>query len=81
MIFYSTLTLTVYTTVKDCGVLLIIRYLIEPKSRRSSEQSIWEDVLIEFAQNDDIDFAYPTQRFYNNTIEGKKGTRPQKNFV
>jgi small-conductance mechanosensitive channel len=76
MIFYTTLTPTVYTTVKDCGVLLTIRYLIEPRSRRSSEQSIWEDILVEFGECPDIDFAYPTQRFYNNALEGKEGTRP-----
>ncbi|KPK96396.1 mechanosensitive ion channel protein MscS [bacterium SM23_31] len=77
MIFYSTLTPTVYTTVKDCGVQLTIRYLIEPRSRRASEQSIWEDILVEFAACSDIDFAYPTQRFYNNALEGKEGTRIQ----
>ena len=77
MIFYSTLTPTVYTSVKDCGVMLTIRYLIQPRSRRSSEQGIWEDILDEFAECPDIDFAYPTQRFYNNALEGKEGTRPQ----
>jgi small-conductance mechanosensitive channel len=77
MIFYTTLTPTVYTTVKDFGVLLTIRYLIEPRSRRISEQAIWEDILIEFAKHPNIDFAYPTQRFYNNALEGKEGTRPQ----
>lgn len=77
MIFYTTLTPTVYTTVKDCGVLLTIRYLIGPRSRRSSEQLIWEDILTEFAACSDIDFAYPTQRFYNNALEGKEGMRPQ----
>jgi len=76
MIFYTTLTPTVYTAVKDCGVQLTIRYLIEPRSRRVSEQAIWEDILNEFAACDDIDFAYPTQRFYNNALEGKEGTRP-----
>ena len=76
MIFYKTLTPTVYTSVRDCGVLLTIRYLIDPRSRRSSEQLIWEDILGEFAACSNIDFAYPTQRFYNNAIEGKEGTRP-----
>ena len=77
MIFYKTLTPNVYVSVKDCGVMLTIRYLIDPRHRRSSEQSIWEDVLREFAQCDDIDFAYPTQRFYDNAIEGKTGARAQ----
>jgi small-conductance mechanosensitive channel len=77
MIFYTTLTPNVYTTVKDCGVMLTIRYLIEPRRRRSSEQAIWEDILHEFSQTKDIDFAYPTQRFYDNYLEGKEGTKPQ----
>jgi small-conductance mechanosensitive channel len=76
MIFYTKLTPTVYTTVKDCGVLLTIRYICEPRRRRNSEQAIWEDILREFAKCADIDFAYPTQRFYNNVLEGKAGTKP-----
>jgi small-conductance mechanosensitive channel len=78
MIFYRTLTPTVYTSVKDCGVLLTIRYLCGPRERRSTEQAIWEDVLNAFAECDDIDFAYPTQRFYNNVIEGKPEARADK---
>jgi len=68
---------TVYTSVRDCGVLLTIRYLCDPRRRRSYEESIWEDVLHVFAENDDIDFAYPTQRFYDNLTEGKAGTKPE----
>jgi small-conductance mechanosensitive channel len=75
MIFYTTLTPTVYTKVADSGVLLTIRYLCEPRRRRGTEQAIWEDVLRAFAKCDDIDFAYPTQRFYNNVVEGKEGAR------
>jgi len=71
MIFYAKLTPIVWTTVKDCGVLLTIRYLCDPRKRRSTEQAIWEDILREFARCDDIDFAYPTMRFYNNRLEGK----------
>jgi small-conductance mechanosensitive channel len=73
MIFFSVLTPTVYTTVKDSGVLLTMRLLCEPRARRGMEQAIWEDILDEFAKHDDIDFAYPTQRFYNNVVEGKPG--------
>ena len=75
MIFYSTLTPTVYTSVADCGVLLTMRYLCEPRRRRSSEQEIWEDVLRAFGDCKDIDFAYPTTRFYDNRGEGKPGAR------
>ncbi|HUX08970.1 MAG TPA: mechanosensitive ion channel family protein [Acidobacteriota bacterium] len=78
MIFYKNLTPTVYTSVRDCGVLLTLRYLCQPRRRRSTQQSIWEDILEAFAQHDNIDFAYPTQRFYNNVSEGKEGTKPGK---
>jgi hypothetical protein len=74
MIFYSKLTPIVYTSVEDCGVLLTLRYLTEPQERRGRMESIWEDILRAFAENDDIDFAYPTQRFYVNRHEGKPGT-------
>jgi len=80
MIFYTKLSPTVYTTVKDCGVLLTIRYICEPRRRRDSEQAIWEDILREFAKCADIDFAYPTQRFYNNVLEGKTGTKPTQDL-
>ncbi|MFH1862434.1 MAG: mechanosensitive ion channel family protein, partial [bacterium] len=81
MIFYTKLTPTVFTSVRDSGVLLTIRYLCEPRRRRDSEQAIWEDILDEFAKCDDIDFAYPTQRFYNNLHEGKqKGNPPSESL-
>ena len=78
MIFQRTLAPTVYTTVKDSGVLLTIRYLINPRYRRISEQAIWEDILTEFKEFNNIDFAYPTQRFYDNNHEGKKSQNPKK---
>ncbi len=76
MIFYKNLTPTVYTCVKDCGVMLTIRYLCDPRKRRGSEQELWEAILEAFARHDNIDFAYPTQRFFANDQEGKPGTRP-----
>ena len=75
LIFYSKLTPIVYTSVKDSGVMLTMRYMCNPRERRTTEEKIWEDVLNRFAECDDIDFAYPTQRFYNNTIEGKSGAK------
>lgn len=75
MVFYTTLTPTVYTSVKDCGVMLTIRYLCKPRERRGTEQAIWEDVLTRFAECKDVDFAYPTIRRYNNPLEGKPGAR------
>jgi small-conductance mechanosensitive channel len=77
MIFFTALTPTVYTSVKDSGVLLSIRYLISPRKRRGSEQAIWEEILNAFAACTDIDFAYPTQRFYDNLSEGKEDARAE----
>jgi small-conductance mechanosensitive channel len=73
MIFYKTFTPTVYTSVKDSGVLLTIRYLCRPRERRGSTQAIWEDVLDQFAAAHDIDFAYPTRRFFDSAVEGRSG--------
>lgn len=64
------LTPVVYTSVKDSGILLTIRYLCDVRKRRTSEHDIWEDILKEFAKNKDIEFAYPTTRFFNQHIEG-----------
>jgi len=72
MIFYKNLTPAIYTTVKDSGIQLAIRYLCEPKNRRGAQQASWEEILEEFDRSKDIDFAYPTTRFYNDSAEGKK---------
>jgi len=77
LIFYSKLTPIVYTSVKDSGVMLTMRYMCNPRERRMTEEKIWEDVLKDFAKHKDIDFAYPTQRFYNNSTEGKADTIPR----
>lgn len=76
MIHYKVLTPIVYTKVVDHGVMLTMRYLSEPRRRRTGAEKMWENILIEFARHDDIDFAYPTQRLYLNTVEGKPGTKP-----
>jgi small-conductance mechanosensitive channel len=70
LITYIQLAPVVYTSVKDSGVMLTIRYLSDVRKRRDSEHVIWEDILKEFAKNKDIEFAYPTTRFFNQHIEG-----------
>lgn len=64
LVFYQKLTPIVYTTVKDSGVLLTIRYLVKPRTRRTSEQILWEDILSRFANEKDINLAYSTTRIY-----------------
>ncbi len=75
MIAYTKLTPVVYTAVKENGIQLTIRYICEPRNRRPTDELIWEDILEQFAKEKDIDFAYPTTRFYDNRTEGKKVTR------
>jgi small-conductance mechanosensitive channel len=70
---FKYLTPIVWTKVIDFGVTLTIRYLCPPRSRRSSEGEIWKAVLVAFAKEPTVDFAYPTQRFYHNSQEGKPG--------
>jgi len=41
------------------------RYLIY--SRRGTEQQLWEQILERFAENDDIELAYPTVRYYDQS--------------
>ncbi len=64
LISYEKLTPTVYTSVRDSGVLLTIRLLVQPKTRRGVEHRIWERTLEAFAEEPTIDFAYPTRRLY-----------------
>jgi hypothetical protein len=75
MIYFQHLTPIVWTSVAANWVTLTLRYICEPRKRRSSDTAIWEDVLKSFAEADDIDFAYPTTRFYQNITEGKPGAR------
>ncbi len=62
LILYNKLTPIVYTRGEQNGVLLTIRYLCEPRRRRSSEQALWEDILRALIPAPDIHFAYPTQQ-------------------
>lgn len=69
MIFYQHLTPIVYTSTEPSGILLTLRFICHPRKRRSTEHEIWEEILREFARHKDIEFAYPTQRFYTRPSE------------
>ncbi|KQC13323.1 MAG: mechanosensitive ion channel protein MscS [Desulfuromonas sp. SDB] len=71
LIFYDKLTPIVYTSVKQSGVLLTIRYLVDPRQRRNTEQQIWEAILESFSREEDISLAYPTTRFYTGEESNK----------
>lgn len=64
LIFYEDLDPKLYIKVVDNGIQLTIRYLNKVAGRRKSEHLVWEDVLPQFLAAPDIQFAYPTTRFY-----------------
>ena len=66
-----TLEAKIITKVEMSGVELTLRYLCEPRQRRETEHKIWEDILNVFENHNNIDFAYPTERRFNNNIESK----------
>ncbi|HUM71862.1 MAG TPA: mechanosensitive ion channel family protein, partial [Chloroflexota bacterium] len=72
VISYGSLDPIIYTSVADSGVLLTMRYLVDPRRKRGSEHDIWEAILRAFHLHEDIDFAYPTQREYLHFQESKK---------
>jgi small-conductance mechanosensitive channel len=54
----------VYTEIADSGILLTIRNLTPARRRRSLTDRLSEAILDRFAEEDAIDFAYPTYRIY-----------------
>ncbi len=71
LINYKKLTPIVYTSTTASGILLTVRYLIEPRRRRGTVSAIWDEILTEFGKAKDIDLAYHTVRSFANPIEGK----------
>lgn len=71
VINYGNVKPTVYTRVGESGVIFSLRYMVDPRRRRGSEQTIWEAILASFDKHNDIDFAYPTRREYFHFQEGK----------
>jgi small-conductance mechanosensitive channel len=65
----------VYLTVRDSGVLLTARYLVDVRDRRESDDRVWTALLQAFGNEDAIDLAYPTRRSFVNHIEGKSGAK------
>lgn len=61
---FGTLTPRVYLTVRDSGVLLTARLLVDVRARRAMDEAFWEGVLERFAEEPTIDLAYPTLRMY-----------------
>ena len=69
LIRFSHLTPIVYTSVKDSGVLLTLRFLCDPRKRRKVEEDVWEALLECIEAHPTIDLAYYTQRIYRTQPE------------
>ena len=74
MLTYDDLDPVTYMFVADSGIEFVLRYITEPRIIRESRDSIYTDIIDEFSKCNDIDFAYPTQRFFNHLTEGKERT-------
>lgn len=62
MIHYEKFSPIIYVRIVDHGVELALRYLTEVHQRRTTEDTITRAILNDFAQERDIQFAYPTYR-------------------
>ncbi len=62
LIAFTHLTPIVYVSRCDYGVSLTLRYLCEPKMRRSSESELWKAILRDFTNSERYEIAYPTRR-------------------
>lgn len=63
------LTPRTYVTVKDSGVLLTARFLVDVRGRRGADERFWEGVLDAFAEEPNVDLAYPTIRYHRDPSE------------
>ncbi len=61
---YNYISPIIYVRIADSGVQLSIRYMVEVRKRRTSEDKLCRNILDSFAKESDIDFAYPTIRYY-----------------
>jgi small-conductance mechanosensitive channel len=59
---YTHLTPTVYVGVRDSGILLTGRVLVDARRRRAVDQQVWRTLLDAFAEEPGVQLAYPTTR-------------------
>ncbi len=62
----------IYTELLDQGINFVLRFNFIYNERRKAKHEIIEKVIAEFQKHADVDFAYPTTRFYSNITEGKQ---------
>lgn len=61
-ILYKNLTPIIYTQAVEHGVKMTLRYLCKPRSRRTTVDGIWRDLLDRIDAEPSVELAYPTQR-------------------
>ena len=61
---YGTLTPIVYVALADSGVELTLRFLSHVRRRRGGVDRVSRRILAAFAEDAELDLAYPTHRVY-----------------
>lgn len=57
LIYYTNLTPTIYTELKDNKIILTARYLCEPRKARMTEHALWEALLKMLKQHKEIELG------------------------
>lgn len=71
-ILYKNLTPIIYTEAVDHGVKMTLRYLCKPRSRRTTVDAIWRDLLDRLDRESEVNLAYSTSRVIVNSDSNKK---------
>ena len=71
-ILYRNLTPIIYTEAVDHGVKMTLRYLCKPRSRRTTVDAIWRDLLNRLDNEPAVELAYSTQRLIINSENSRK---------
>jgi small-conductance mechanosensitive channel len=61
---FTHLTPTVYISVRERGVLLTGRILVDTRRRRAVDQQVWRNLLDAISADPAVEIAYPTTRTY-----------------
>lgn len=69
LISFKHLTPIVYLSKSDDGICLTLRYLCDPRRRRSTENDLWVSIFERFQAEEGIRFAYTTRRITGATAE------------
>jgi len=64
LIRYTHLAPTTYIDVRDSGVMVSGRYLVDVRQRRGVSDALWRWLLRALADEPTVELAYPTTRTY-----------------